>query len=821
MLVYKAPVPLRRVLKEEAMKKEISLDLEGMSCAACANRIEKALAGLNGVQEAAVNFALDKATVKYDPGLLTPLQMAEKIKAIGYDVRPKKAEFGLSGKALDNDLGGALEKIPGVLKTSLDYASGKAVIEYLSADSLLAEIKRVIAGEGYKFAQVNALTAEELRKQERRKEINRLKTLVVFSAVLSLPLFLCMIVMLLRVSEVFPSVLFNPYFQFALATPVQFIAGGRFYKESFLALRNKSVNMSVLVVLGTSAAYFYSAAVVFFHFAGGHEVYFETGSIIITLVLLGKTLETSAKGRTSEAIEKLLKLQVKTARVIRDDQEVEVPLEEVQAGDLILVRSGERLPVDGIIREGYSTIDESMLTGESVPVDKHEGSEVFGATVNRLGSFKFEATRVGQDTMLARIIQIVQDAQSSKAPSQRLADILAGYFVPGVIILAVLAFSWWYFFGDPGNFTRALLSFTAVLVIACPCALGLATPTSIVVGAGRGAANGILFKSGEYLEKVNSLTAMVFDKTGTITEGKLKLTGIMKAPEYNGKEEGLLAFAGGAEQFSEHPLARAIVEYVNEKGITAGRARDFESIPGYGVKAVINDQKVLLGTRRLMSKEGVDLASLLPAAGDLEANGETVVFLALDGRPAALFSMADVLKKSSGWTVERLREMGLEVWMITGDNASTALAVAGKVGIGNVLYEVLPQDKARKIEQLKQEGKVVGMVGDGINDAPALAAADVGFAVGTGTDIAIEAAGVTLLKGDLRDVVTGILLSRATVRNIKQNLFWALIYNTVGIPVAAAGLLNPIIAGAAMAFSSVSVVTNALRLKRIRLETNK
>jgi len=810
---------------------EISFNVGGMSCAACASRIEKALAGLNGVQQAAVNLALEKATVKYDPELVNPRQLVEKIQAAGYQaclhadthrqVKPERVELKLSGMscaACAARIEKVLNGLPGVLQAGVNLATEKAVVKYFGDALQIAEMKQAVGRAGYRAEVVSGQDTAELGKKEREREIRRQKSLVLFSGILSLPFVFYMLAMMPGLHGSTALVLFNPYFQFALATPVQFIAGGRFYKESYVALRGGSANMSVLVALGTSAAYFYSTAVVFLpRYLGQSEVYFETGAIIITLVLLGKTLETIAKGRTSEAIEKLLQFQVKKARIIREDREIETPLEEVRVGDLVVVRPGERIPVDGIVREGHSAVDESMLTGESMPVDKQAGDEVIGATINKLGSFKFEATRVGQDTALARIIKIVQEAQGSKAPIQRLADVIAGYFVPAVVVVAVLTFAGWYLLIDPGNFTGALLSFIAVLVIACPCALGLATPTSIVVGTGMGAENGILIKSGEYLEKVHSLTAVVLDKTGTITQGKPRLTSMIPAPEFVGREKELLAVAGGAEQSSEHPLARALVEYVLEQGVKTAAPQDFQAIPGHGVEALVDGRRVLVGTRKLLSGQEVDLAPLLPRAQELEANGETVMFMALDGFLAALFGMADVPREHSRRAVEKLKEMGLEVWMITGDNASTAGAVAGQVGITRVMSEVLPEDKARKVQQLRGEGKIVGMVGDGINDAPALVAADVGFAIGTGTDVAIEAADVTLLKGDLRGVVASILLSRATVRNIKQNLFWALIYNTIGIPVAAAGLLNPVVAGAAMAFSSVSVVANALRLKRLRL----
>jgi len=571
------------------------------------------------------------------------------------------------------------------------------------------------------------------------------------------------------------------------------------------------------VVLGTSAAYIYSVVATFFgHMIGIHEVYYETSAIIITLILLGKTLEAIAKGRTSEAIKKLVGLQPKNAHVIRDGQEIEILVEEVEAGDLVVVRPGERIPVDGVVREGYSAVDESMLTGESVPSDKKAGDELIGATINKLGTFKFEATKVGKDTALAQIIKIVEEAQGSKAPIQRMADVISAYFVPVVIVFALITFLSWFYFGAPGDFTRAMLNFTAVLVIACPCALGLATPTSIMVGTGKGAEYGILIKSGEYLEKAHQITAIVLDKTGTITRGEPSFTDLVTAPEYSGREDELLEAAGRAEKNSEHPLARAIVSYAREKGANLDDPQQFAAIPGHGVAVEIDGRKILLGTRKMMKDNNIDIAVLARDIEMLEEEGKTAMFMAMDGSLAAVIGVADTIKDSSKEAITRLKKMGIEVWMLTGDNKRTAAAIANQVGIDNVLAEVLPEDKAGQVEKLRSQGKIVGMVGDGINDAPALVTADIGFAIGTGTDVAIEAADITLMRGDLRGVPAAISLSRATIRNIKQNLFWALFYNTVGIPVAALGLLSPVIAGAAMAFSSVSVVSNALRLRRFK-----
>lgn len=733
--------------------KKLTVKISGMSCAACAARIEKGLSKLPGVTRAAVNFATEKAVVEFNP-----------------------AEIGVP------------------------------------------QIKKTVADIGYKAVEVDDRTTADVELGEREKEIRRQKALVIFSGILSAPLVVYMLAMVFNLHHSIPLFFSDPYFQFALATPIQFVAGANFYKEAYVALRGRSANMSVLVALGTTAAYLYSVAATFFGVRiGVTEVYYETGALIITLVLLGKTLETIAKGRTSEAIKKLIGLQAKNAHVIRNGREMDIPVEEVEAGDLVVVRPGEKIPVDGIVKEGYSAVDESMLTGESVPVDKKAGDEVIGATINKLGAFKFEATKVGKDTALAQIIKMVEEAQGSKAPIQRMADVISAYFVPAVVVVGLITFFFWYYLGSPGDFTRSLLNFTAVLVIACPCALGLATPTSIMVGTGKGAENGILIKSGEYLEKTHKLTAVVLDKTGTITKGEPALTDFIPAPEFKGEEKGLLLMAARAEKNSEHPLARAIVDRANGEGAVLDDPQQFSAIPGHGVTAEIDGRKVYLGTKKLMKDNNIDISGLAPEVEKLEEEGKTVMHMAVEGKIAAVIGVADTIKGNSKEAITRLKEMGLEVWMLTGDNRRTAAAIARQVGIENVLAEVLPEDKASQVEKLRGQGKVVGMVGDGINDAPALVTADVGFAIGAGTDVAIESSDITLIRGDLRGIAAAISLSRATIRNIKQNLFWALVYNTVGIPVAALGLLNPVIAGAAMAFSSVSVVTNALRLRRLKL----
>lgn len=804
-----------------AETKKMTVKISGMSCAACATRIEKALSRVPGVKDTHVNFAAETATVDYSPDMVSSREILEKIKETGYTPVTGRTELKLSGMscaACAARIEKGLNKLPGIKRAAVNFAAEKAVVEFNPAETGVPQIKKAVTDIGYQAVEVDGRTTADLEREERAREIRRQKFLVVFSGILSAPLMVLMLAMVLNLHHAVPVFFANPLFQFALATPVQFIAGANFYREAYVALRGRSANMSVLVAMGTSAAYFYSVAATFF---GGRigvtEVYYETGAFIITLVLLGKTLETIAKGRTSEAIGKLIGLQPKNAHVVRNGQELDIPVEEVAAGDLVAVRPGEKIPVDGTVREGYSAVDESMLTGESLPVDKKPGDEVIGATINKLGTFKFEATKVGKDTALAQIVKIVEEAQGSKAPIQRLADIISAYFVPAVVLTAFITFLTWFYIVSPGDFTRSLLNFTAVLVIACPCALGLATPTSIMVGTGKGAENGILIKGGEYLEKAHQLTAIVLDKTGTITRGEPSLTDLIPSEEYAGKERNLLETAARAEKNSEHPLAGAIVSRAREQGAVLDDPQRFNAIPGHGVEAEIDSSKVYLGTKKLMKDNNIEINGLGGEAEKLEKEGKTVMYMAVDGKIAAVIGVADTIKESSREAIERLKQMGLEVWMLTGDNSRTANAVAKQVGIEHVLAEVLPEDKARQVEKLRKQGKVVGMVGDGINDAPALVTADVGFAIGTGADVAIESADITLIRGDLKGIADAISLSRATIRNVKQNLFWALFYNTVGIPVAAMGLLNPVIAGAAMAFSSVSVVTNALRLRRFKI----
>ncbi|MCG0275240.1 MAG: heavy metal translocating P-type ATPase [Thermosediminibacteraceae bacterium] len=791
----------------------IALTIKGMTCASCAARIEKALSRMKGVQEVNVNFAAEKANIIYDPKEVSVMDFVQKIRDLGYEVITDRVELGLKNMTCAS-CAARIEKVlartTGVLKASVNFAAETATVEYLSSLTDVKNLIKVIRDIGYDAYEKTGKDVDR-EKQEREREIRSLGRLVVISAILSTPLILTMI---FRVMGLHGGILDNPWFQVGLATPVQFIIGWKYYRGAYHNLKNGSANMDVLIAMGTTAAYFYSLYNVFtvpmemIH----NYLYFEASAVIITLITLGKYLEAVAKGRTSEAIRKLLGLQAKTARVIRNGEEMEIPVEQVEVGDIVVVRPGEKIPVDGIIIEGYSSVDESMLTGESIPVEKKVGDEVIGATINKTGTFKFKATKVGKDTVLAQIVKLVEEAQGSKAPIQKLADQISGVFVPAVIAIALITFTVWYFIFD--NFTAGLINAVSVLVIACPCALGLATPTSVMVGTGKGAELGVLIKGGEHLERAHKIRAIVLDKTGTITKGKPEVTDII--PTGNLGEEEILSFAAIAEKNSEHPLGEAIVNKAREKGLELPDPESFEAIPGHGIYAKIKGREVYLGNRRLMKAKNISTEGVEDLLAKLENEGKTAMIMALDGVLEGIVAVADTVKENSKEAIDELKKMGIEVWMITGDNERTARAIARQVGIENVLAEVLPEHKAEEVEKLKKQGKITAMVGDGINDAPALAAADVGIAIGTGTDVAIEAADITLMSGDLKGIVTAIKLSRATMRNIKQNLFWAFIYNTVGIPFAALGYLSPAIAGAAMAFSSVSVVTNALRLKKFK-----
>lgn len=804
------------------MERRESIKISGMSCAACASRIEKGLTKIEGVKQANVNLALEKATVEFDDNLTDPQQLAATIKKLGFDVIDDQTDkisrvvlnlYGMSCAACASRIEKKLGATGGVTHAAVNLSTEKAVVDYDKTKIKLSDMLQIVEKLGYRAERSEEISRDR-EKEAREKEIRSLKTELIVAAVLSSPLLLAMILSLFRLDV--PS-LHNQYYQLALATPVQFIIGWRFYKNSYYALRSGSANMDVLIAMGTSAAYFYSLYNVFFQTVPPgimKDLYFEASAVVITLILLGKYLEAAAKGKTSEAIKKLMGLSPKTARVVRGGQEMDIPIEEVKIGDLIIVRPGEKVPVDGVITAGSSSLDESMLTGESLPVEKSIGDQVVGATINKYGTFKFEATKIGQDTVLAQIIKLVEDAQGFKAPIQKMADQVAGVFVPAVITVALITFAVWFL--TSADVSKSIVSAVAVLVIACPCALGLATPTAIMVGTGLGAENGILIKSGEHLESAGKINVIVLDKTGTITKGTPDVTDIIAVG--NLEMEEILRLAAIAEKKSEHPLAAAIYQFALAHLEQVADPEQFEALPGKGVRAAVNNREVFIGTRKLMQEQQIPLGEVENTITRLEDEGKTAMIMAVDQSPAAVIAVADTLKESSRAAIQELLDMGLKVYMITGDNARTAQAIAVQAGIKNVLAEVLPENKAEEIKKLQQQGEIVAMVGDGINDAPALATADIGMAVGTGTDIAIEAADITLMRGDLRAVAAAIRLSRQTMRKIKQNLFWAFIYNIIGIPFAALGFLSPVIAGAAMAFSSVSVVTNSLNLKRFSLE---
>ncbi|MDK2985495.1 MAG: P-type Cu+ transporter [Clostridia bacterium] len=792
---------------------KITFRVKGMNCVSCAGKIEKGLQKLDGVQAAGVNFATEKVSIEYIPQRIGPDKFFQVVEDLGYQVVTEKIDLKISDMSCAscaNKVEKTLSGLPGIIRANVNFAMERASVEYEPSMISVEDMKAALDDLGYKASLAEKRFDEDSEKLERQREERRQVRLLILSAVLSLPLLAFMFAELFNVN--LPPIFGNKVFQFVLATPVQFIAGWQFYRGAYQNLKHGTANMDVLVALGTSAAYFFSVANTFF--TAGH-VYYETATVIITLIILGRLLEARAKGRTSEAIKKLMGLQAKTASVIREGKEMDIPVEEVQVGDIVVVRPGEKIPVDGEIVEGSSSVDESMLTGESIPVDKNIGDEVIGATINKQGVLKFKATKVGAETALAQIIKIVEEAQGSKAPIQRFADVISSYFVPAVVGIAVITFFAWYFWAAPGDIARALINTTAVLVIACPCALGLATPTSIMVGTGRGAENGILIKGGEHLEKAYRIDTVVLDKTGTITKGEPEVTDII-VTDSSLDENNLLQLAASVENNSEHPLGEAIVKAAKTRDLELSETGEFEAIAGHGVKSTIEGRKVLLGNRKLLEENGISFQKFNNQINKLENEGKTAILVAVDDQSAGIIAVADTVKETSAEAIAALKEMNIEPVMITGDNKRTAKAIAHQVGIKpqNVLAEVLPEDKANEVNQLRKQGKIVAMVGDGINDAPALASADVGIAIGTGTDVAMEAADITLMRGDLRGIAASIKLSRATMRNIKQNLFWALIYNSLGIPVAALGYLSPILAGAAMAFSSVSVVTNALRLRR-------
>ncbi len=807
---------------------KLDIPVTGMSCASCAANVERGLKGVPGVHEVHVNLATSRASVVFEPRLLSVPDLVKAVRDSGYDVAVASEELAVEGISCAScvmKIEKALLALPGVVEASVNLALGRVKVGYLQTRTDIGEVKRTIESTGYTV--ISLAPEEEGRDEERRlreKEYRTLKNSVIWGGALALLVF---VGSMRHWFPWTPAFLRNFFVLWALATPVQILLGRRFYKGAWGALRHRSADMNTLIAVGTTAAYLFSVAATvvpaFFRRAGVEpEVYFDTSAVIIVLILFGRMLEAGAKGRTSEAIRKLMGLQPKNAWVVRDGVERNIPIDDVLVGDVVVVRPGEKVPVDGEILDGRTAVDESMITGESLPVEKGPGETVIGATLNKWGSFKFRAAKVGKDTALAQIIKLVREAQGTKAPIQRLADIIAAYFVPVVIGIAVVTFAVWLFFGPRPSLTFALLNFVSVLIIACPCALGLATPTAIMVGTGKGAERGILIKSGESLETAHRLDTIVFDKTGTLTKGEPEVTDVV--PAAGTTSDRLLFLAAVSEMGSEHPLGQAVVRKARSGGMTLEGASDFRALEGMGVEAVVQGSRVLVGSLKLVESVGVDASELAPRAGDLAGQGKTSAFVAVDGRLAGLLALADTLKPSARPAVEKLRKRGLTVVMLTGDNPRTARSIAAQAGIDDVIAEVMPGDKVEVIRRLQAGGKRVAMVGDGINDAPALAQADIGMALGTGTDVAMASADITLIASDLGAVVAALELSRRTIRTIRQNLFWAFVYNVVGIPVAAGVLypffgllLNPMIASAAMAMSSVSVVSNSLRLRRVKI----
>ncbi len=841
--------------------KQITVPVLGMTCATCVATVARNANKVEGVEKADVNYASEKLTVEYDPAVMTSKEVLEDVIArvdrAGYEVPTATIELPLLGMTCANcanTIQRRLNKVEGVLEATVNYASEKASVTYVPGVVGRAELVAAVRKAGYDVVEATGADAEDAEAAARGAEIHHQWKRLIVGLIFTVPLLFMSMARDIGLLGAWSHALWVNWLFFALATPVQFYVGWDYYVGAYKSLRNRSANMDVLVAMGTSVAYFYSVIVLVALTMGstlfGEHVYFETSATIITLIVIGKLLEARAKGHTSEAIKKLIGMQPKTARVVRNGQEVDIPIAEVEVGDTVIVRPGEKIPVDGVVIDGHSSVDESMITGESLPVSKKVGDEAIGATINKQGLLRIEATRVGKETALAQIIKLVEQAQGSKAPIQRVVDQVAAYFVPAVIVLALATFVIWLALG--AGFVPALLRLVAVLVIACPCAMGLATPTSIMVGVGKGAEKGILFKNSAALEQAHKLTAVVLDKTGTITRGEPQVTDVIVSEKIeklglkigsNGDSGGadnaqssifnpqsyLLSLAASVERGSEHPLGESIVRSATAQGLTLSDPQGFEGIAGHGVAATVDGHQVMVGNRRLMEREQVALNGLEARADALQEQAKTAMWLAVDGQVSAIIGVADTIKEGSKEAVQSMHDQGLIVVMMTGDNQATAQAIAEEVGIDRVFAEVMPGDKADYVTKLQEEGYSVAMVGDGINDAPALAQADVGMAIGTGTDVAMETADVTLMRGDLRSVPQAIKLSKATMRNIKENLAWAFGYNIALIPIAAGILapfpwapdflrqLSPILAAGAMAFSSISVVSNALRLRRLEL----
>jgi len=832
---------------------KINLPVEGMTCAACVGHVENALKGVPGVVDASVNLGTEKASVEFDPAQVRFQVIEEAVSGAGYKLGTQSASLNIGGmtcSACVSHIENALREVPGVAEANVNLGVERATVEFIPGMVELSDLQAAVEGAGYRVEGFNDSGDQEreLERLSKVKEIRELRNRLMFAGAGAILLFL-------GTFDVFPWVSnlmgrnYYPFLLWALATPVQFWAGSNFYTSGLGALKHGTSNMHTLIALGTTVAYAYSVTVVLLDaFSPGvladngieAKVYFDTAAIIVALILLGRFLEAGARGRTSEAIRRLIGLRPTSARVLRDGNEIDIPVDQVIIGDTVMVRPGEKIPVDGLVTDGYSAVDESMLTGESMPVEKVPGDKIFGATINSNGALYFEATQVGGETVLAQIIGLVEEAQGSKAPIQRLADQVASYFVPAVIIASLAAFAFWMLLGPAPVLTFSTLVLVSVLIIACPCALGLATPTAIIVGTGKGAELGVLIKQAEALEIAHKVDTVVLDKTGTLTTGKPVVTDLIVSDESGSSEQDLLFLAASAERGSEHPLGEAIVMEAQARGLTLEPVSAFEAIPGRGISAQVDGRSVRFGNLALMEDSGVLVNGLSEQASALAAQGKTPMFLASDGRAVGLIAVADTVKPEASEGLARLRRMGLEVVMLTGDNVQTAHAIAGQLGVERVEAEVLPQDKAAVIKRLQAEGRVVAMVGDGINDAPALVQADVGLAMASGTDVAMESADITLMRSDVNGVATALELSRQTIRTIKQNLFWAFFYNVMLIPVAAGvlypvfqglggvpgglefffgeqGFLNPALAALAMAFSSVTVVANSLRLRRAKV----